>query len=229
MIKDALENELENSIVRTYLLDFLDIRDNDTIIIELPCAKSIIDYLSKKSRRISFFNESGEKRLSDFDKADFIFSLEDPRFERNLDSGYFHFLFDHLENSGHLVLSVTNTLAYSYLCGESDTHTGSPFGGFSYGDKRDKNHTLTKKEIKGFLEKAGFKNIIFYYPMPDAVFPSEIYSDDFLPSEGDIRDEKRNYKETGMDLIKTESLVNKIISEGLFTDFANSFLIIAER
>lgn len=84
MIKDALIDELENSPVRTFLIDFIEVKDNDAVFAETPCAKSIIDYLSKKSRKLSLLENGKIIGTSDFTKADFIFSLEDPRFTRDL-------------------------------------------------------------------------------------------------------------------------------------------------
>lgn len=73
MIKDALIDELENSPVRTFLIDFIEVKDNDAVFAETPCAKSIIDYLSKKSRKLSLLENGKIIGTSDFTKADFIF------------------------------------------------------------------------------------------------------------------------------------------------------------
>lgn len=229
MIKDALIDELENSPVRTFLIDFIEVKDNDAVFAETPCAKSIIDFLSKKSRKLSLLENGKIIGTSDFTKADFIFSLEDPRFTRDLSLDQFRQYYELLEFSGKLIFSVMNSLGYSYISGESEMHTGSAFGGYSSTEKSESKTSLSRKELHTLLGEAGFKSIRSFYPVPDSIFPTEIFSDEFLPSEGDIHDVKRNYVENGMDLMKTDSFINNIINEGLFTNFANSFLVIAEK
>lgn len=229
MINDELYKELDESKVRTFLIDFIEVKDNDTVFVEAPCAKVISDYLSEKTRKLSFLENGGIKENSSFDKADFIFSIEDPRYKRNLFKGYFSNLFGHLEDSGKLVFSVMNTLGISYISGESEIHTGVGFGGFSEDEKNEEKAALSKNELLEMLKCTGFKNISMFYPVPDSIFPTEIYSDDFLPKEGDIHDVKRNYMEDGMNLMKTDAFINNIIREGLFTNFSNSFLVIAEK
>ena len=69
----------------------------------------------------------------------------------------------------------------------------------------------------------------FYYPYPDYKFPSVIYSDECLPKEGELNDNRRNIDRDRYVFFNELSAYNTLIAEGLFQEFSNSFLLIASE
>ena len=69
----------------------------------------------------------------------------------------------------------------------------------------------------------------FYYPYPDYKLPMAIYSDKFLPSLGDLRNNMRNFDGDRVILFDEGKAFDNIIENGLFPEFSNSFLVIAYK
>lgn len=87
----------------------------------------------------------------------------------------------------------------------------------------------TKKEYREILEDAGFCGLKFYYPYPDFKFPSVIYSDECLPGKGELADNRRNFDRDRYQLFDERLAFDTFVEEGLFGEFANSFLIEAVK
>lgn len=137
----------------------------------------------------------------------------------------------YLKNNGTLVIAIENKFGLKYWSGAKEDHTRNMFDSIEgYPDTRDI-QTFGKKELSGLLEQAGFKNIDFFYPLPDYKFPIEIFSDGYLPSiHHNVRVETYPYVDLSEDrtYLFNERLVNdNIIVNDQFDFFANSFLVFA--
>ena len=104
-------------------------------------------------------------------------------------------------------------------------HTGVPFDGinqYELGNKRGK--TFSRDELKNLLNKSGFSNTYFYYPLPDYKLPLYIYSENHLPK--DAKGWKPYYVPNSSTLVADENkLYEDIIKNNVFEFFANSFLV----
>ncbi len=84
----------------------------------------------------------------------------------------------------------------------------------------------TKREILELLEKEGITDATFYYPYPDYYFPLTIYSDEYLPNEGELRENIVNFDEDRFVFFDEGKAFDEVISDGSFPYFANSFVVV---
>ena len=133
-----------------------------------------------------------------------------------------------MKKNGKLIIAIENKFGLKYWAGAREDHTGNLFEGLEGYHRNNGVRTYSKVEIMKFLKDSGFTKIEFYYPFPDYKFPKIIFSDQYLPKVGDLRDLVHNYD---MDryLLFNEGLVyDQLILDENFEKFSNSFLIIAE-
>lgn len=78
--------------------------------------------------------------------------------------------------------------------------------------------------------EAGFDeaDIHMYYPYPDLRLPLALYSDDYLPKQGELTNNYRNFNTDRLYIFDEAAKWDEIIADGKFTDFANSFLMVLE-
>ncbi len=133
----------------------------------------------------------------------------------------------HLSVNGKVVLAIENKYGLKYYAGCREDHVNMFFEGIegyqsSYGAK-----TFSKNVISSYAEAAGFENIQFYYPHPDYKLPMIIYSDSYLPVEGELgRYGNYNFDQDRIILFDENNAFNSCIRDGMFQQFANSFLMI---
>ena len=131
---------------------------------------------------------------------------------------------------GLLLLAIENKLGIKYWSGCKEDHSGRLFEGIHGYPSKNVPITFSKKELTNLLKMAGFNFIEYYYLFPDYKLCNVI-----------IKDEK-DFKEyyihnwlnfpfedyTGRNYLFHEGLVlRNLIQAGLFSEFANSFLVIA--
>ena len=75
------------------------------------------------------------------------------------------------------------------------------------------------------LNEVGFKDYYFYYPIPDYKMPLEIYSEDYLPTVGQISNLGHSFDRDRYVLFNETKAMNEAIKSNEFEEFANSFLI----
>lgn len=89
---------------------------------------------------------------------------------------------------------------------------------------------ISFKGIRETLEEMGFCIQRIYYPYPNCDFPMKIYSDDYLPKMGELRNNRmRNFREKTCFFQEEEAFFNQVIEEGNFPVFSNAYLLVAER
>jgi 2-polyprenyl-3-methyl-5-hydroxy-6-metoxy-1,4-benzoquinol methylase len=138
---------------------------------------------------------------------------------------------DMLKSNGIIILAIENKIGLKYICGAPEDHTGRMFDSIYDYPYPCKVQTFSKKELTDLLHSAGFQSLKWYYPLPDYKMPQEVISDDvtltnldsiwglFPAQTGGCRRKE----------ILSERRFGKTIAEaGLFGEFANSFLVIAE-
>lgn len=134
-----------------------------------------------------------------------------------------------LKPGGTLIIAIENKYGMKYFAGATEDHTGVTFDGIQNYNGVDRVRTFSKGGITKLLETAGFKNNTFYYPMPDYKLPSEIYSDEHLPSVGSIRMPAFSYDRPRVELFNENLAFDAVCEDGLFPQFANSFLIFSKE
>ena len=132
----------------------------------------------------------------------------------------------YLKEKGKIIIAIENKTGLKYWNGASEDHTGRFYGGLNdYID--DKNvRTFSRPEIEIILKKAGISKYSFYYPMPDYKLPENIYSDAVFPNPGSERNYRKDYSTCRIYNFYDDAVSDQICSDGMFSYFANSFLII---
>ena len=88
--------------------------------------------------------------------------------------------------------------------------------------------SLSWGELKELFASMGGK-AAYYYPLPDYKMPTAIYSDQYLPAEGEIPNLYAEYEKPRYRLFSEEAAYSAICQAGGFPQFANSFLVIWEK
>ncbi len=132
---------------------------------------------------------------------------------------------EHLNPGGKVIIAIENKFGLKYWAGAHEDHTGRMFDSIEDYPKFDGVRTFGQHELNELIKSSGFKNIEYFYPMPDYKLPEVIYSDDFLPEITN----NANYAYPNFDqersILFNESLAyQNIIKNKMFPFFANSFL-----
>lgn len=139
----------------------------------------------------------------------------------------------HLSSKGKLVVAIENRLGLKYFAGCTEDHVGTFFEGLEGYPKTKGVKTFSRAELTSLFERAGEKsggfNLQFYYPYPDYKFPLTIYSDKHLPKKGELKTNFENFDRTRIQLFDEPKVYDSLIESGLFPEFSNSFLVLAER
>lgn len=133
-----------------------------------------------------------------------------------------------LKPNGKLIIAIDNKYGMKYWSGVAEPITGILFEGIEDYKNTNGNKTFSYSEFKHILMAAGFTRCQFYFPVPDYILPSEIYSENNLPKSGSLVNISSEYKSERYQLFDEEKAFNGICSDGRFVEFANSFLVISE-
>lgn len=203
--------------------------------IELSEKRSLINAYRNKCRdNIEIFLgnfEIVEKNLTEkYDYITLIGVFEYAQRYISTEKPYEHFLEiikKHLAPNGRIFIAIENKLGMKYWAGCSEDHTYRFFDGIENYYKCNSIKTFSKRELENMLNSVGLKDYEFYYPYPDYKFPMSIYSDDYLPKEGELNNNMRNFDNERIVLFNESNAFDSVINAGLFTEFSNSFLVIA--
>ena len=133
----------------------------------------------------------------------------------------------HLKPNGKVVIAIENKLGMKYWAGCKEDHLGVEFIGIEGYPGESKVRTFSKYELSEIVKNAGYNNTEFYYPYPDYKFPTTIYSDDYLPSIGELCRNDRNFDSERLYVFNELLSFNSVIKANLFDSFSNSFLVVA--
>jgi len=132
-----------------------------------------------------------------------------------------------LNPKGTLILAIENKIGLKYLCGAKEDHTERIFDSIYNYPLTNDVRTFSKKELSDILHKAGFQSLQWYYPLPDYKLSQQIYSDDTLPRDPDLIWNLFPKGSRGKNMISEKRLAKTLTDAGLFGEFANSFLVVA--
>ncbi|MBR1391673.1 MAG: class I SAM-dependent methyltransferase [Lachnospiraceae bacterium] len=131
----------------------------------------------------------------------------------------------HVKKGGQLVVAIENKLGLKYWAGCREDHIGTYYEGLEGYPRSEGVRTFSKKEWEAMLKQAGYTDYRFYYPYPDYKFPLVLYSDEYLPKCGELNNNRMNLDRDCLELFDESRVYDTIIREGLYPEFANSFLI----
>ena len=122
------------------------------------------------------------------------------------------------------VVLCGNRLGIRYWAGAYDDHYGQYTPLFEGNDKM----LFARQELAQLLDQAGYGQQMFYYPFPDHVFTRSIFSERFLPDESMLTYYRCTWEDKYARAFDENKALRELCREGLFTEFNNSFLVIAQ-
>ena len=134
------------------------------------------------------------------------------------------FAYGMLKPDGRLIIATENKYGLKYWAGTAEDATDEWYAGIE-----GRAEVFTKKSLTNALKEVGVKEVDWYYPYPDLYFATTIYSDDYLPKQGELIQNVTNYHSERIVAFKEEKAYDAIIKEGDYPFFANSFLVIAYK
>jgi SAM-dependent methyltransferase len=138
-----------------------------------------------------------------------------------------------LKPGGKILIAIENPLGIRYLSGAVEDHCGELFEGVENYPQHDTVRTLTKTELTHALDQSGFQGIEFYYPLPDYKLPRMIMHQSYFEHNNQLSLSSlfQNFDPAHpLFRLFSEILFSyQLKKEKLLAQFANSFLVIAQR
>ena len=149
--------------------------------------------------------------------------------ERAVSPEDFPLLREHLREGGALFLAVTNPYGLPYFAGCPDPGSGRLFEGIEGYPERQSFRGRALSEWKDAFRKAGFEEPSVRYPFPDELFCNRLFSDDFLPARGELKNETRFLPYGRMRLFDEQRAFDHVREDGLFPVFSPGYYLVAGR
>lgn len=132
----------------------------------------------------------------------------------------------HRNEKGRLVIAIENKFGLKYWAGCREDHVGTYFSGLQGYPNGGVARTFTRNGLEKIIKSAGIKQYSFYYPYPDYKFPTLVYSDRYLPKQGELANNLRNFDRDRMVLFDEKLVFDQVIEEEEFPLFSNSYLVV---
>lgn len=133
-----------------------------------------------------------------------------------------------LNDGGKIIIAIENKLGLKYWAGCQEDHFGGYFTGLEGYEELQGVKTFSKTELEKIFKEVNL-NYTFYYPYPDYKLPMVIYSDEYLPKEGELNNNINNFDRDRIISFDESKVYDTLIKEKVFPFYSNSFLIILEK
>lgn len=131
-----------------------------------------------------------------------------------------------LNEHGKLIFAAENAYGLKYLSGVREVHSNEYFAGI---ENTSQSLGCTKEELEAAVKEAGFTWQQTYYPFPDHIFAMSIYSDDYLPKQGELIDQIGNFDSDRLVLFDEAKAADAAIARGKFKEFSNAYLAVCGK
>ncbi|MBQ7359892.1 MAG: methyltransferase domain-containing protein [Lachnospiraceae bacterium] len=135
-------------------------------------------------------------------------------------------LMGRLAVDGHMILAMANKYGMKYFAGCKEDSVGEYFGGIENYKDNNQVKTFSKSGLEKLFAACKVTKYSFYYPYPDYRFMSTLYSDAYLPGKGELTQNIVNFDQDRMVLFDERAAFEGAAEEGLFSMFANSFVVV---
>lgn len=205
--------------------------------VELSEKRSLVNafrHREKSNIRILLGNfQDMEKTLPrDYEVITLIGVLEYARLYIDAENPYEAFLEtigQHLAPGGCLFVAIENRLGMKYWAGCTEDHSGVMFDGIEGYAPDAGVRTFSKPGLEALFSAAGFSEVHFYYPYPDYKFPTQIFSDDYLPKPGMLNQNMNNFDRPRWVLFDEARAFDTMSDSTLFQLFSNSYLCVLSK
>lgn len=181
-------------------LDIADPADEKLELARIRCDKNAA------AGHISFIKEAAD---SDYDAVIADITSSDEEWELKGDKAAFiRHACSHLKKGGTLIFIADNADALRFKAGIVPEHA----------------ELLVSRDFaESIKELCGFAGIKRYYPLPNAAFAKNIYSDSFMPDGGSFKDISEHSYEERLAVFSEGALYGSLCGKGYFADYAPSF------
>ena len=132
----------------------------------------------------------------------------------------------YLKSDGKLLLAIENRMGLKYWSGAREDHNGKIFDGITGYQNNHSVRTFSKPELTKLLQDSGFGKLEWYYPFPDYKLPHRVYSDEYMPKVGELKNKHFLYYDSERYVLFNEAdAMNGIVASNLFDIFSNSFFV----
>lgn len=130
-----------------------------------------------------------------------------------------------LKSGGKLYIAIENKLGLKYFAGHQEDHLCEYYVGVEGYPHTGGPQTFSKKELTEMLQSLeDMQEFRFMYPYPDYKLPRAIYTDEYLPDAGDLN-RNQSVSAPRLTSFDEQKVYRQLLKEGLYQEFANSFLI----
>ena len=216
------------TVIRQSLLEWYDTKPNSRVLIVNEPEGFLADLFTKKNASVTSINDMDALR-ADTNSYDLVIAYDIYGLCLDFDTTVLdmvNVLLLHKSNSGTLFLAMENKLGLKYFAGCAEEQRGDYYAGIEdYAGWPEDTSPLSKHELTQMLQGIDGINYRFYYPYPDYKYPTMIFSDDCLPTPGELVRNTRNIDRDRLVMFDERAGFDSIIKAGLFPDLSNSFLI----
>ena len=118
-----------------------------------------------------------------------------------------------MKAGGHLAFAIPNRNGLKYWAGAAP---------------EEEEASMSLMALRELFGAMGGKAEV-YYPLPDYKLPTAIYSDRYLPVQGELPSLYAEYEKPRYRLFSEEAAYDAVCQAGGFPQFANSFFVIWEK
>lgn len=206
------------SYLRANIIAWLPVEKEDTVLYIGDRQDVIAEKLSEMSEHISCIPWDREVSVSG--NYDYIINIGAAPLEAT------RVFAGCLTEKGKLILAAENAYGLKYLAGAKEISSREYFGGV---EGLPQSEGCTREAIEAILQEAGFAWQQFYYPFPDYQFAMSIYSDEYLPKQGELIDQVGNFDMERLVLFDEAKAADMMIARGKFKEFSNAYLVVAGK
>lgn len=134
-----------------------------------------------------------------------------------------------LTNEGKIVIAFQNPYGIQSLAGLPDSVTGRKYDAIMGYAESETLYSYSKKKMVSLLERLGYRVRGCYYPYPNHLFASTIYSDKRLPTKGELAPFFMTDKFKDLATFDLQKAIDSVVENDMFPELCNSYLLIVDK
>ncbi len=219
---------------RANLIEWLPFKEGQSVVIPQTAPAAVLEMLRAKKVQLQVMSEAHVEKLAlnpGKGSLDYVVLLG-----MEINARILAGLYRKLKPEGRLVVLLHNRYGMNYLAGkpayparEGQYYAaveGSPTGEHREALTAAKSSFYSLAGVVKLFEEAGIQRYSRYYLDPDNDFTANIYSDAYLPKAGDINKRSCNLTYDRMMVFDEVAAANQAIQEGMYSVFANEYLLV---
>lgn len=225
----SLENLYAFSNQREGAVEWFPFRESSDVLLIGACEGAVADIWLRKNCHLDVYETDkfeAEKLLCRYedriDSISVVYDIDDlkPQYDYIVSIGTLHTLSDSkigrlyslLPDGGSFILACNNRYGIKWW-------SGAPAGDCIF----------SREDLEKKFAFAEDSKISWYYPMQDYLLPVTVYSDDYLPTAGELAHVIPAYNDNEFSTMDIGKKYDEVCRDGKFTEFANSFVCVLTK